>query len=145
MSTFVCFERVAVESDASDSRLTYRRHQRLRATSEFRVCFDGLRAGDDHLLLFVQENGTQQSRLGVSVSRKNGNAVARNRKKRLLREAFRLLQRDLPIGLDFVMVPRHRRDSGLTDFLASLQRLSAKLNKRLRSGGIEQSHAEPAK
>lgn len=106
--------------------------QRLRTTAEFRLCYDaGVRSGDDHLLVFVRHNAAGVSRLGVSVSKKHGNAVARNRKKRLLREAFRLSQHKLPVGVDFVLVPRQRSDSTLADFSQSLVRLAEKLGDKL--------------
>ena len=58
------------------------------------------------LVLYVLENGLQMRRLGVSVSKKVGNAVVRNRVKRLVKEAFRQLEEDLPNGLDMVFVAR---------------------------------------
>jgi len=50
--------------------------------------------------------GTQLPRLGLSVSRRIGNAVVRNRWKRRLREAFRHVRLLLPSGNDFVVVVR---------------------------------------
>jgi ribonuclease P protein component len=59
------------------------------------------------MVVFGAENGLPYARLGLSVSRRKfGTAVARNRVKRLLREAFRLSKGELPVGIDLVIVPR---------------------------------------
>lgn len=52
------------------------------------------------------ESGEQGPRLGISVGRKVGGAVERNRVKRALREGFWTLSTDLPAGHDFVIVAR---------------------------------------
>ena len=110
----------------------------MKSTDDFRRCYNtGQRAGDGHLLVFMMANQLSQSRLGVSVSKKHGNAVARNRKKRLLRNSFRLLQHKLPDGFDLVLVPRQRPDSTTFDYQKSLKRLVAKLVRRLDSGAAE--------
>ena len=96
-----------------------------------RIYAGGQRAGDQYLLIFATANAMNLNRLGLSISRKHGSAVLRNRKRRLIREAFRGLQHDLPKSYDLVVVPRMRDDLTLQDFRNSLRTLIRKLAKRL--------------
>jgi ribonuclease P protein component len=106
--------------------------QKLRRPAEFRRVYDGkIRAGDEHLLVFATRNETGITRIGLSVSKKNGGAVARNRIKRLLREAFRLDQYAFPAGLDLVLIPRPGSGAGLADFRRSLANCVRRVMKRL--------------
>jgi ribonuclease P protein component len=128
------------DEESEQLGLAFPKDLRLRSTGEFRRCYDqGQRAGDDHLLVFALQNATDQTRVGVSVSKKHGNAVKRNRKKRLLREAFRLVQHELPAGLDLVLVPRQRPDTTLAQYRDSLQRLVARIYRRFERGGAQSS------
>ena len=109
---------------------------RLRTTKEFRCCYDaGNRAADSHLLVFATTNVQAHARVGLSVSKKHGNAVRRNYTKRLLREAFRLTQHDMP-ALDVVLVPRQTDKSTLQDYQASLISLAARLAKQLNGNQL---------
>ena len=86
-----------------------RRRRRLSRSGEFeRVYREGSSHGSRHLVVyaFPREDGDGTPRLGVSVGRKLGGAVERNRVKRLLREAFWSAADELPEGLDFVIVAR---------------------------------------
>jgi ribonuclease P protein component len=83
------------------------RSHRLRTTADFqRVYNRRSSASDNCLLVYACENDLGHPRIGLSVSRKVGNAVVRARWKRLLREAFRLSRTELPAGIDLVMIPR---------------------------------------
>lgn len=61
--------------------------------------------------------------------------MKRNRLKRLLREAFRLSQHELPTGLDLILIPRQNAGAGLDDFRRSLVQLARRLAKRLETSG----------
>ncbi len=56
--------------------------------------------------LFMLPNGTPTSRLGITTTRRLGKAVTRNRARRLVREAYRTRQQDVPGGYDLVVVVR---------------------------------------
>ena len=86
------------------------KRRRLSRSGEFdRVYREGSSHGNRFLVVYrfprTDEDGGDL-RLGVSVGRKVGGAVERNRVKRALREAFWSLEGDLPQGHDFVIVAR---------------------------------------
>lgn len=86
------------------------KRRRLSRSGEFdRVYRDGSSHATRHLVLYTfprREEKDRDVRLGVSVSRKVGGAVDRNRVKRVLREAFWDLADRLPGSHDFVLVAR---------------------------------------
>jgi ribonuclease P protein component len=89
-------------------RTTFRPHERIKNPADFRRAFDRRRSvSNGALIIYGVENGLDHSRLGISVSRKKvRRATARNRIKRLIREAFRLNKAELAPGMDLVVLPR---------------------------------------
>lgn len=115
---------------------------RLKTRAEFARVFAGKQTlADGVLRIHALPSECGHPRLGLSVSRRLGNAVVRNRYKRLLREAFRLSRERLP-ALDLVIIPQGRRTPTLEDFQASLVQLARRLEKRLAQRRMD-SESEP--
>lgn len=114
------------------NRCTFPKTIRLRRKAEFDAVFDGkLFAADDVLVMHSQKNQLDFTRLGLSIGKKVGNAVVRNRWKRLIRESFRRQQHDLPTGLDLVIRPRKGGDCELKKISRSINGLANRLARKL--------------
>src|SRR5262245_54371768 len=111
---------------------TFRPHERVKDPKDFRRAFQHRRFDSDHVLVvYAVENGREHPRLGISLSRKKvRRAHARNRLKRLVREAFRLSKAELSPGIDLVVIPR-REDVTLDAVRQSLVDLGHRAAKRL--------------
>lgn len=110
----------------------FRKAEHLRRPSDFRRVYERRRsAADGWLLVYACENGLPHLRLGLSVSRKVGQATKRNRLRRLYREAFRLTRSEMPVGLDLVLISRTSEEPPLDELKRSLPRLVNQVAQRL--------------
>lgn len=113
-------------------RFRFPKSRRLLKKSEFSHCFASRRSVRDGVIaLHYRANGLPFGRLGLAVSRKAGNAVVRNRIKRLAREVFRL-NPDWFAGYDVILVPVARTLPMRLDGMAACLETLAKRLPELR-------------
>ena len=112
--------------------LRFPKNHHLRKEADFqRVYAARVYAADDVLVVNGCENGLAHPRLGLSVSRKVGNAVVRNAWKRRIREAFRLVREMPPPGTDFVVRPQKEAVLDFHAISQSLPELAARIARKL--------------
>ncbi len=77
----------------------------LRNYLQFKAVYNERKAkSDNYITVFIRKNDLDINRLGISVSKKVGNSVARHRLTRLIRESYRLHEDEFNSGLDIVVV-----------------------------------------
>ena len=104
------------------------KQDRISKRSEINKVFElGKSASDGIIHLYMLANNLGRPRLAVIISRRHGNAVRRNRVKRLCREAFRTCRDKLPQSYDYIINPRVGVELSLEAIKRSLQDLSTRI------------------
>ncbi|MEM7754733.1 MAG: ribonuclease P protein component [Planctomycetota bacterium] len=120
-------------------RFTFRKRHRLAHAREFQAAFAAkLRKSAGPLTVFLNPTQHAEPRLGLTIGKRVGNAVARNALKRQIREAFRHLQHDLPkptetTAYDVVVSSRAHEPLDQAEY------------QRLLAGAVQRAHREHAK
>lgn len=86
-------------------KLSFPKSKRLLTSRQFKAVLSRrLRAADELMILFMAQNSFNHPRLGISIPRSIKKAVLRNRLKRLIREAFRQSQNQIPQSFDYLVL-----------------------------------------
>lgn len=126
------------------ARLRLGPERRILKRAEFKATYDqGRRIRGRLLTLFCRERPVSSdgerlpSRLGMTATRKTGNAVQRNRQRRRLREYFRVNQRRIPDGWDLVLNTTPRLNE------ASPREMAEDLERLLKPLGLKPEEKGP--
>ena len=113
----------------------------LAKRRDFELVFKkGLSSASKYLVIYARPNELNWNRLGLSVSKKTGKAVARNRIKRLLREAMRKVLGDFLQHYDFVIVAKKTAAEGkLENFIRETERFLQKISHEKSSDSIHKT------
>lgn len=97
-------------ADAENKELIHMRDvkkYKIRKNREFRNVYKkGRSISNRYLVLYIKKNGKDLSRLGISVSKKVGKAVIRNKVKRRIRESYKLYSNEVAKGYDVIFIAR---------------------------------------
>jgi ribonuclease P protein component len=113
------------DGPAQPLRYRLRATQRLKGREVFDLAYKtGTRRASHPLdARTLRRPDEAPSRLGISIGRKCGNAVQRNLIKRRLREAYRLLQHEIPQGRDYLVVVRPHRPLAMQSYQDKLRQI----------------------
>ena len=84
-----------------------KRFNSLKKNQDFQTVYRGGKSNaNKYLVMYVMDSGREDTRIGISASKKVGNSVVRHRFARLVRESFRLNKDILEEGKDIIVVAR---------------------------------------
>ena len=107
----------------------------LKLNHIFRRLYSSKGNANSYFVLYARRNRLSQNRVGITVSKKLGHAVVRNRTRRRIREIYRLNEERFTPGWDIVIVARTRSvDANFSKMTAALLSLAAKSGILLDAG-----------
>lgn len=111
---------------------SFPKSSRIKRSVDFtRMLRRGGCAADDCLVVFAEATTPGQTpRLGITIPKKTGNAVIRNRWKRHIREAFRTRRNQIQHGFDYIVRPKKDAVLNPKTILGGLPRLTVRASKR---------------
>jgi ribonuclease P protein component len=107
---------------------SFKKEERILKRAEFiNLNINGGRHCTKNFVVILKQNRGNITRLGITVSKRFGNSVKRNRIKRLIREFFRLNKQQIPKGYDIMIIAR--KESNNSNFLKIKEELGELLLK----------------
>jgi len=105
---------------------SFGKEERILKRAEFiDLSLHGTRHHTENFIIILKQNRRNSTRLGITVSKRVGNSVKRNRVKRSIREFFRLNKQQMPKGYDIMIIAL--RESNKLNFLKVQEELGALL------------------
>jgi ribonuclease P protein component len=101
----------------------------IKSSRDFsRTFYRGKSFADKFIVVYVIPNKLDKNRIGISIGKKIGCSVVRNKVKRLIRESYRKIEEKLKFGFDIVFVPRHpSKDASFSDISNSINKIFDRL------------------
>ena len=118
----------------TERQTTLRKRDRVTHQHDIEEIFaDNIRSGSAYLRVLYRPTHSGKQRLGISASRKVGNAVTRNRYKRLIRDFFRLNRDLFPMGDIMIVIGQKASELDNTMFREKLANELNRLQRKAKS------------
>ncbi len=116
----------------------------INQNKDFQLCYrKGKSVISQNVILYARKNQLPINRLGITTSKKVGNAVCRSRARRLIRQAWRENELSAPVGLDIVIVARAHITEIKADVLSRwFRKYGMEALQQIYQGGTPQAKGE---